>query len=214
MLFLTLALSARAVPGDEHWDPQFGAPGLTNINYAIAVNNGIVYAAGVAAGGRTNAPLSVWDGKQWSTVAVFTGPSLMQVNDLAFVGNTLYAAGNFTNVNGVAAYGLAKWDGTNWSSIGFTGVAYALAVDGTNLYVGGTFTNAAATVTNIGCWDGSAWHALGSGVGTYAGYSAQAVAVRNGVVYVGGLFSSTPAHKRLAAWRLGMALPGRTSAEV
>jgi trimeric autotransporter adhesin len=202
-LFLTSTVPLSAVPGDEHWDAQFGAPGLTNIIYAVAVSNGTVYAAGVAGGGRTNAPLSVWDGKQWSTVAVFSGPSLMTVNDLAFVGNTLYAAGNFTNVNGVAAYGLAKWDGTNWSSIGFTGVAYALAVDGNNLYVGGNYTNAGGvTTTNIGYWDGTAWHALGAGVGTYAGYSARAVAVKNGLVYVGGLFYNCGSQlvTNLAAW--------------
>jgi hypothetical protein len=94
VLFLTSAFSLRAIPGDEHWDAQFGAPGVTNVTYAIAVNNGTVYAAGVATGGgRTNAPLSVWDGKQWSVAAVFTGPITMTVNDLAFVGNTLYAAG-------------------------------------------------------------------------------------------------------------------------
>ena len=204
VLFLTLAFSLRAVPGDEHWDAQFGAPGLTNTTYAVAVNNGAIYAAGVATGGgRTNAPLSVWDGKQWLVAAVFTGPVNMFMNDLAFVGNTLYAAGNFTNVNGVAAYGLAKWDGTSWSSIGFSGVAYALAVDGNNLYVGGNYTNAGgATVTNIGCWDGSAWHALGPGVASYAGYAVRAVAVKNGLVYAGGLFNNcgSQAVTNLAAW--------------
>ena len=183
VLFLTSAFSLRAVPGDEHWDAQFGAPGVTNTTYAVAVNNGTLYVGGVSTGGRTNAPLSVWDGKQWSVAAVFSGPSTMTVNDLAFVGNTLYAAGNFTNVSGVAAYGLAKWDGTSWSSLSLTGVVYALAVDGNNLYVGGNYTNAGGvTVTNIGCWDGSAWHALGPGVGTYAGYSVRAVAVKNGLV--------------------------------
>ena len=139
LLLSSFSLSG-AVPGDEHWDAQFGAPGVSNtVNtvYAVAVNNGMVYVAGYSSAGRTNAPLYLWDGKQWSVPAVFSGPSIMQVNDLLFVGNTLYAAGNFTNVNGVAAYGLAKWDGTSWSSIGFSGVAYALAVEGNNLYVGG-----------------------------------------------------------------------------
>src|ERR1035438_9064955 len=97
VLCLVSAGSLRAVSGDEHWDAQFGAPGLTNVTYAVAVNNGRACAAGVAAGGRTTAPLSAWDGKQWSAVATFTGPATMPVNDLAFVGNTLYAAGNFTN---------------------------------------------------------------------------------------------------------------------
>src|SRR6267142_3281095 len=126
-IFLLAPSSLHAISGDEHWDAQFGMPGTTNNIYAIAVNNGNVYAAGgTPAGITTNSPLNVWDGKQWSVSATFNGPSFMQVNDLAFGGNTLYAAGNFTNVNGVAANGLAKWDGTNWSSLGFSGTAYAL----------------------------------------------------------------------------------------
>ena len=200
-----------AVPGDEHWDAQFGAPGVTNNIFAIAVNNALVYAAGaVPTGARTNTPLNVWDGKQWTVAAVFTGPQLngpssMQVNDLAFVGNALYAAGSFTNVNGVYANGLAKWDGTTWSSVGFSGLAYTLAVDGNNLYVGGIYTNAGGvTTTNIGYWDGSAWHALGDGLGTAGTLTppVRAIAVNNGKVYAGGGFINSGAQSitNLAAW--------------
>jgi hypothetical protein len=79
-----------AVPGDEHWDPQFGVPGVTNTIYAIALNHGLLYASGgPPAGNSTNAPLNVWDGKQWSVSATFAGPAFMQVNDMVFVGNTL-----------------------------------------------------------------------------------------------------------------------------
>jgi trimeric autotransporter adhesin len=204
---LLLPISSRAVPGDEHWDAQFGAPGVTNNIYAIAVNNGSVYAAGGNPTGiPTNAPLYVWDGKQWSVPAVFSGSSFMQVSDLAFVGNTLYAAGSFTNVNGVTTGGLAKWDGTSWSGIGFSGVAYALAVDGNNLYVGGAYTNAdtgGMMMTNIGYWDGSAWHALGNGLGLGDGSSAvRAIVIQNGLVYAGGFFTNSGAAfaTNLAVW--------------
>jgi hypothetical protein len=70
-LYLTPVGSSRAVPGDEHWDAQFGAPRVTSITYAVAVNNGIVYAAGVASGSRTNAPLSAWDGANRNNMLVF-----------------------------------------------------------------------------------------------------------------------------------------------
>lgn len=200
ILCLNLTISLCAAPGDEHWDTQFGAPGAGNVTYAIAEKDGVFYVAGA---GSSSSQLSVWDGKQWSVTATFTGSGVVNVNDLAFAGNTLYAAGNFTNVNGVAANGLAKWNGTNWSSLGFSGVANALAVEGNNVYVGGSYTNAGGvTVTNIGYWDGSAWNALGSGVGTYFGYSVQAVAVKSGVVYVGGLFRNCGSQSitNLAAW--------------
>jgi hypothetical protein len=157
----------------------------------------------VANGGRTNAPLSLWDGKQWSVPAVFKGPSALTINDMLFVGNTLYAAGSFTNVGGVEARGLARWDGTNWSGVGVSGICYALAAEGGSLYVGGNFTNAnGVSVTNVGMYDGSAWHALGAGIGSYAGYSVRALAVRNGQVYAGGYFTNSGAQwvTNLAVW--------------
>ena len=44
-------------------------------------------------------------------------------------------------------------------------VIYALAVSGTNLYAGGSFTTAGGVPANhIAKWDGSAWSALGSGM--------------------------------------------------
>ncbi len=75
----------------------------------------------------------------------------MQITDMAFVGNNLYVGGTFTNVNGVAVKGLAKWDGTAWvCSVGFSGSVVALAADGNNLYVGGLFTNpGGVAATNI-----------------------------------------------------------------
>ncbi len=203
--FFSASLLSGAVPGDEHWDPQFGVPGVTNSIYAIALNNGLLYASGgPSAGISTNAPLNVWDGKQWSVSAIFAGPSFMQVNDMVFIGNTLYVAGSFTNVNGVAANGLAKWDGTGWNSIGFSGVAYALAVDGNNnLYVGGSYTNAGGVATtNIGYWDGSAWHALGDGLTAGGGNpSVRSIAIQNGSVYAGGNFTNSG-----SAWVTNLAL--------
>ncbi len=193
VIFLTSAFSSRAASGDEHWDAQFGAPGVTNIIYAVAVNNGTVHIAGMVTAGRTNTPLYLWDGKQWSTGGTFAGPNSMAVNDLKFVGNTLYAGGSFTNVNGVPAYGLAKWDGTTWSSLNFTGLVSALAVEGNNLYVGGSYTNAGGvTATNIGYWDGNAWNAMGPGVtlSSAFGHVLRAVAVNAGQVYVGGFFTN------------------------
>jgi hypothetical protein len=204
-LFSSLPLFG-AVPGDEHWDAQFGAPGMSNtvnIVYGIAAKDGMVFAAGYSSAGRTNAPLYMWDGKQWTSPALFSGPSILKVYDLIFVGNTLYAAGNFTNVNGVAAYGLAKWDGTTWSGIGFSGVANALATDGSWLYVGGTYTNAGGVAaTNIGYWDGSAWHALGAGLGPAGSGIVSAIAVRNGLVYAGGYFAASGSQPmtNLAVW--------------
>src|ERR1035438_8841136 len=89
----------------------------------------------------------------------------------------LYVGGEFTWIGTVPANYIAKWDGTTWSALGSgmgglggSTVVQALAVSGTNLYVGGWFTTAGGvTVNGIAKWDGNAWSALGSGMDGVAG---------------------------------------------
>src|SRR5258706_6262447 len=192
ILFATASLRA-AVPGDEHWDAQFGWPGPGGNNYAIVAHNGRIYVSGL--GATTNVALQVWDGAQWSPMSQFYGSlsSSTAVFDLAVFGGILYAAGQFTNVNGIAANGLAKWDGTNWSSIGFKGIAYSIAADAGNLYVGGSFTTnlAGLAMKNVARWDGASWLPLGSGLGSTNLSIVYAIAATNGNVYAGGYFTNS-----------------------
>jgi hypothetical protein len=96
------------------------------------------------------------------------------VRALAVSGTTLYAGGWFTTAGGVTANYIAKWNGSAWSALGsgmggdsgFAGSVFALAVSGTTLYAGGNFTTAGGVPANyIAKWNGSAWSALGSGMG-------------------------------------------------
>jgi trimeric autotransporter adhesin len=192
--FLVSTSVLCAVPGDEHWDAQFGWPGPGGEILSIATQNGDIYASGLFS--PTNAPVEVWNGAQWSTIGQVHGYPQAIVYDMAFVGNDLYIAGTFTNVNGVAATGLARWDGANWSSVGFSGSLTALAVSGNNLYVGGFFTNSTADggiATNIASWDGAAWHMLGGGLGGApgAGSGVEAITLQSGLVYAGGGFTNS-----------------------
>jgi hypothetical protein len=128
------------------------------------------------------------------------------VNALAVSGTNLYAGGQFTTAGGVPANDIAKWDGCAWSALG-SGIGgfeyipgppvgvYALALSGSDLYAGGTFTNAGGIpAINIAKWDGSAWSALGSGIGGsplgwyYSSVNALAVSGTN--LYAGGDFSN------------------------
>ena len=207
-VLLISSASLRAIPGDEHWDAQFGLPGFAGMNgdvYSITTHNGQIYASGFFTTSFTNAPVEVWNGAQWNVIGRVIGYPQAVVYDMAFVGNNLYIAGSFTNVNGIAANGLAKWDGANWSSLGSSGTTYALAVSGNNLYAAGGFTNATADgsiATNIASWDGSAWHELGGGLGVPGGVQVGALAIQNGLVYAGGLFSNSGslAVTNLAVW--------------
>jgi hypothetical protein len=62
----------------------------------------------------------------------------------------------------------------------------ALAFDGLNLYVGGSFTSAGGiAATNIARWDGSKWSALRNGLDG----SVSALAFYGGTLFVGGTFT-------------------------
>jgi hypothetical protein len=104
----------------------------------------------------------------------------------------LYVGGAFTNAGGVSATGIARWNGTAWSAVGtgLAGTVMALTTNGTDVYAGGRFTNAAAGITNIAKWNGSSWSALGGGVGSTTNDFVAAIAVNGSNVYVGGHFTN------------------------
>ncbi len=66
----------------------------------------------------------------------------------------------------------------------------AVAISGSNLYVGGSFTSisrdAGTVFNNVAMWNGHGWHALGSGTNG----EVDAVAVSGANIYFGGKFSS------------------------
>jgi uncharacterized circularly permuted ATP-grasp superfamily protein len=63
---------------------------------------------------------------------------------------------------------------------------FGLAVSGSDVFVGGRFTNAGGmAAANIAKWNGSAWSALGQGLNE----SVTALAVSGSEVYAGGSFT-------------------------
>lgn len=97
---------------------------------------------------------------------LFSGVRSMVVFDDGS-GPALYVGGGFTQVGGVTASNIAKWDGTQWSNLGsgVNNTVRALAVfddgSGPALYVGGEFSMAGgAPAHRLAKWSNDSWSAL------------------------------------------------------
>ena len=121
------------------------------------------------------------------------------------INGSLYMAGTFDSVGGIAASNIARWNGTNWSPIGagIRGVVRALIDDGFGgLYAGGKFDSAGGIATsNIAHWDGVRWNSLGGGVNdtVFAFYR------QDSDLYCGGAFTFAEdlGARRVAKWKNG-----------
>jgi HYR domain-containing protein len=169
------------------WDGSSWSPLGSGVNGSFAgVHSLAVYDDGsgraLYAGGRFDTAGGVsanriarWDGSGWSACGggIVDGYSILRALKVHDDGDgpALYAGGDFVAVDGVAASGIARWDGSSWSALGsgMNGGVEALAVhdDGgwPELYAGGSFTIAGGVAANrIARWDGSSWSALGGGM--------------------------------------------------
>ena len=218
-----------------------GGGSLNGVATKIAVSGSNVYVSGNFTNvnnGGTVIPeadyVAKWDGANWSALGSngagdgsFIGGSY--ISSLAVSGTDVYVGGSFTDVNNsgtvlTAADRVAKWDGSNWSALGSNGAAngsitsgtvYSLGVNGSNVYVGGQFTDVnnngsvLTTADYLAKWDGTNWAALGSnGAGNGALNDIPWAFFFSGTdVYVGGEFmdvnnSGTPIPEAdyLAKW--------------
>lgn len=123
---------------------------------------------------------------------------------------------------------MGRWDGRRWHALGegLDERAFAVAVEGNRVYVGGQFTKAAnKTVNGIAMWDGAQWTALGNsqtmGVAVDDRNKPEwvnTIAVDGNNVYIGGQFASVDGVRaqNLAMWdgARWSAVGGGTDAEV
>ncbi len=186
-----IAAGAFSLAGGEtanyiaKWDGQSWSPlgSGTNSNGVAAVavfddgSGPALYAGGgfTHAGGILARGVAKWDGQEWSSLAggVSSGGVLAFAVFDDGTGPALYAGGAFSEIGGVSANRIAKWDGVQWSALGdgVSGSVESLVVfdDGAGpaLYAGGWFTTAGGVSANrVAKWDGVQWSALGDGIGT------------------------------------------------
>ncbi len=216
-----------AVPGDEHWDNQFGPAGANDILNTVATFRGKVYIGGwfTGAGNSRANFIAGYDGTNWFPLnnGISGGLNTTLVFTLTSDSNYLYVGGWFTNADGSGAKYLGRWDGSSWSPLGNNtannpnSIVEALKVVGSDLYVGGVFTtNGAVVVNRIARWDGNNWFALGSGISGGTSPYVGAIEHDGANLYVGGTFNQAGGNNatNVAKWNgsswsaLGNGLPG------
>lgn len=167
-----------------------------------------LYAAGrfTLAGESPADKVARWDGSIWSAVATAIDGSL--ISDLASFdagdGPALFIAGDFTSVDGMAAGGIARWDGSVWSNLnGGVNVDSIRWVhdlhmhddgSGPALFAGGRFQSIGGVAANgIAKWSGGQWHALGAGLSALSVVESMATFdhLPAGGLIVGGALSGT-----------------------
>ncbi len=170
---------------------------------SLYVGGNFIYAKNATVGDDVYSNyVAKWNGTTWSALRKgFNAP----VNVLVANGSEIYAGGYFTEADNTPlesttpVKGIAKWNGTSWTSLGYgnnNGITggpnprvNAIMVSGSDIYVGGQFTNAGLTAANsIARFNtgNSTWYAFGSGImnGTEPGI-VNDIVIANGILVAG-----------------------------
>jgi hypothetical protein len=93
------------------------------------------------------------------------------INAITLAGDGLYVGGSFTSINNAPTVNIARLTNAGWGPVGTgalgrNGIVSTFAVNGTELYVGGSFDTAGSEAFNIARWDTAAqqWASLGCGI--------------------------------------------------
>ena len=190
-----------------------GASNGVNFYYggvnAIAISGSDVYVGGgftLLGDGTTSAnSIAKWNGG-WSTLGSGNNGVNSGVNAIAISGGDVYVGGSFTLLgDGTSANNIAKWNTTTstWSTLpsgASNGVGdinsgvYAIAISGSDVFVGGNFTllgDGTTSANNIAKWNttSSTWSTLTSGASNGVNHIVYAIAISGSDVYMGGAFT-------------------------
>jgi len=169
------------------WSPVGG--GLDTTATIMEVYNGELYVCGYSGQPLKNGNAMVkWNGSAWSgagSVNTLSGT----VYDMEVYMNELIATGPFSNIGGVTASNIARFNGSTWSAMG-SGLSFygrRLGTYNADLIVGGAFANAGGSpASRIAKWNGSSWSALGTGMAAGDVYTVKQYQTE---LYAGGTFS-------------------------
>ena len=133
--------------------------------------------------------IATWDGSRWGALGTAGRMNGIQssVTALGSDGTNLFAGGFFSYAGRTNAGFIARFDGTNWQSLGpgLNNQVAAIAVTNNRVYAGGFFTGTlnGQSLPYVGLWDGTNWNSLGS-----AGGLVYALAIGTNGVYAAGTY--------------------------
>jgi hypothetical protein len=199
------------------WDPSPSGSGFPCGGVsAIAVNGSVVYVGGAFQniGGQARFHLAALDAATGAATSWNPNPSgapssAPNVTELAVVGGTVYAGGQFTTVGGASRARLAALDAatgsaTAWNPGPSGGMVHALVVAGGTVYVGGTFTSVGGAMrASLAALDATTGGATAWNPNPDA--DVRTVTVANGTVHVGGSFGRVAGETTLLFARLDAA---------
>ncbi len=188
---------------------QFSFDGLRGLFGLVALILLTIPASSFTAQSQSACGADDWSG-------TFLRPGQISPYALAVGNGNLYVGGRVllsdTDGDQVELHGVFTWDGTQWHypapenglDAGFGASAiHDMVVVGTDVYVGGSFTQTLGgdtTIKYIARWDGSAWHPLGGD--RLDGEVAAVATDGNGNVYAGGAFDyiGDTIYNHIALW--------------
>lgn len=182
----------------------------TESNFAVEAMvtdaQGNLYVGGnfIDIGGISALRIARWDGTKWHKMGAGLGyngaASFDRVKAIAISPTgEVYAAGRFTESNGVIVNNIARWNGSSWKPLGdgfnaSSPEVNALAIDSNgDLYATGKFTLSGNSPINyIAKWNGRKWSNLGTGLSGFP-YEPTGRALKfdtEGNLVVAGIFKS------------------------
>jgi hypothetical protein len=164
---------------------------------SIIIFNHELYVGGMFSGVNSqNMPYLVkWSGNEW----VHAGGNIDEyVMNMKVINNELYVMGKFNQIGNISnCKGIAKFDGTNWSTIfnfpgnedinEITAVSDITFYNG-EIYIGGNFERPTDTITDLAVYKNGAWQKVGATDYLRGGFNAvNSMEVYDNELYVGGM---------------------------
>jgi hypothetical protein len=189
------------------WQEVSPVTKLGSVRDIYDAGSGICYVGGsfTYIGTMTANHIAKWNGSTFEALgAGVTGTDYQAgVKAITMLNGDLYVGGHFNKAGGSDALRVARWNGTQWHPLagGVTGpfnshIVYGMDVLGSNVYVGGSFTQVnGSAATSFAWWNGSQWF---SGPSIPEVYVVRAIGSE---IYVGGNLSiNGGTNNYLAKW--------------